>query len=213
MGWSPCLECRHCSKPPKNNFILAGYLENNPIWVVFNRSTIFENFTSPTESMECELPQDLIFSFWEIWLCKPPYISPIIDDGIRIISEDFWVRFAGFSLFGNSCGLFQSLQVKITGKDKEKDFSFYSERSKNKRQRNWNRKKILPCHSKKIHPLLSLFELLCNHRSHLCHVLCLLQVWLELVVQNNTLLGLSLLSLSRMIFEKSQAFTLWIPPS
>lgn len=76
--------------------------------------------------MDWELSQDLIFSLREIWLCNPPYISPIIDGDTQTVFEDFWIGLVGLRhLFCNSCGLFQSLQVKITGKEKDKDLWFY----------------------------------------------------------------------------------------
>lgn len=45
--------------------------------------------------------------------------------------EEFWIRLADFSrLFCNRCGLFKSLQVKITGKAKTKIFLFIQKEAK-----------------------------------------------------------------------------------
>lgn len=79
------------NQPPKKKFISVGHLKNNLIWVVVNQSTCLECLSSSTMSVEWELPQDLIFSFWEVRLCNPPYVTPIIDCGPRMISEKIWV--------------------------------------------------------------------------------------------------------------------------
>lgn len=80
------------------------------------------NLSSPTWSVKWELPRDPILFLWEIWLRSLPFTVPFIDDKTRKVFKELWIDRVLFNYLSNRCGLFKSLQIKITGTKKTEFF-------------------------------------------------------------------------------------------